>query len=133
MWQECRQRARAELQHGFSLKRRRASRLRLQTQQAQTAVGAAQLSLSLATSFDRLLRSPCSCLFPAGCLAAGGCGRRLELLGTLAALLQDLRWRGGVLLPGVHRARASERRQLLRGSEGSVPVLQHAGLPRPRR
>lgn len=128
-----RQRARAELQHGFSLKSRRASRLRPQTQRAQTVVSAAQLSLPLAPSSDRLLRSVFSCLFPPRWSAAGGCGRRLEPVGTLAAVLQDVRGRGGVLPPGVHRPRASERRQVLRGPEGSVPVLQHAGLSRPQR
>lgn len=35
-------------------------------------------------------------------------------------------WRGcGVLLQGVHRSRAPEQRQVLRGPESPVPVLQH--------
>lgn len=76
-----RRRARAELQHGFSLKPRRASGLRPQTQRAQTVVSAAQLSLPLAPSSDRLLRSVFSCLFPPRRFrcrwlwtAAGACG-----------------------------------------------------------
>lgn len=58
----------------------------------------------------------------------GGCGRRLELVGTVAAVLQDVWRRGGVLLQGVRQPRATERGQILRGTEGPVSVLQHAAL-----
>lgn len=123
------QQAHAELQHSFRVKSRRARTLRPQTQQAQTAVSPAQLSLSLALTSNQLLCFflPLSVML---CTAAGGCGWRLELVGIMAAVLQNMRWRGGVLLQGVFRPCASEWREVLRRPEGSVPVLQHAALQR---
>lgn len=67
-------------------------------------------------------------LFPCLCFTTGGCGRRLELVGTMAAVLQNMRRWSGVLVQGVHWPRSSERREVLRGTEGPLSVLQHAVL-----
>ena len=97
-----RQQARAELQHRFSLECRRANTLcGLKPRSPDCGLG---YTAEIAFGTERRPTTLTALFFPLPslCVTAGGCGRRLELVGAVAAVLQDVRRRGGVLLQGVH-------------------------------
>lgn len=61
-------------------------------------------------------------------LLSGGCGRWLEPVGAMAAVLQDVWWWSEVLLQTVHWPGTTEWGEVLWGPKGAVSVLQHAAV-----